>query len=129
MKNGRATGYVCISFGIGLIFLATAQLYLIFTNKIEPFPLFATQTPSQNITPLVPTPSPNIPTSQSILISPSPQTVNSTIELAPPNTANQLLNFGIHFSLLVLLLAFGMGMLWWGARMLHIARIGKKMVP
>ena len=98
--NERVTGYSLLAMGIVIMLFAVIQVYLVFTNKIQPPSIFQARALSVDLAKLLTSSQPQIPKQPSS----APQ---GQLEFLSAKNVNQSLNMSLHFFLMSFVLGFG----------------------
>lgn len=121
--NERIIGYILLTAGILFMFGALLQVFLVFTGKTNPLPVFSVASPRLSLEAFMPKPPSEITL---------PQVNSQGIELIPTDAFNKMLNMFTTIFLMGFLLSFGFKIASLGVMMLRpiVVKVsGKTEIP
>jgi hypothetical protein len=124
----KITGYSLLFLGIGIMFFCVINIFMVFTNKMEPFSYFNIASSSGEGNPL------NISNLMKQIQGGNQDALNTSIalpktDLIPSESLNQMLNLSTQFFLMTFILGFGYKLANLGVQLVRPINVKLKSAP
>jgi hypothetical protein len=124
----KISGYSLLFLGIGIMFFCAINIFMVFTNKTEPFSYFNISSNGSQENPL------DIGNLMKQIQGGNQDTLNTSItfpktELIPSESLNQMLNLSAQFFLMTFILGFGYKLANLGVQLVRPVKVNLKSAP